>query len=106
MAAALAGSAAVLALSTLIARRGPVPALSLWGKESLAIYCAHTLASAGARIGLKGFAHVSHPGIHLALGVLAGLCGPLALVWITKRLRFPYLFELPRRRVPEPKPAT
>jgi len=106
MAAALAGSAAVIALSASVARRGAVPAVSLWGKESLAIYCAHTLASAGVRIGLKSVLHLSSPGIHLALGVLVGLCGPLALVWLTKRFRFPYLFELPRRRAPEPTPAT
>jgi fucose 4-O-acetylase-like acetyltransferase len=106
MAAALAGSAAVIALSSSVARRGAVPAVSVWGRESLAIYCAHTLASAGVRIGLKSVAHVANPGIHLALGMLVGLYGPLALVWLAKRLRFPYLFELPRRRAPEPKPAT
>jgi fucose 4-O-acetylase-like acetyltransferase len=106
MAAALAGSAAVVALSSAVARRGVIPAVSLWGKESLAIYCAHTLASAGVRIGLKSVLHVANPGIHLALGALVGLYGPLALVWLSKRFRFPYLFELPRRRAPEAKPAT
>ena len=106
MAAALAGSAAVIALSSWVARRGAVPAVSLWGRESLAIYCAHTLASAGVRIGLKSVAHVENPGIHLALGMLVGLYGPLALVWITKRLGFPYLFELPRRRTPVPRLST
>jgi hypothetical protein len=64
----------------------------------MAIFCAHTIASAGVRIALQKILRVDNAGVHLAAGVAAGLYGPLALVWLSQRFRFPYLFELPRRR--------
>jgi fucose 4-O-acetylase-like acetyltransferase len=99
--AALAGTAATLALATLLARFRGSLVLTAWGRGSLAIYCAHTIASAGVRVALRKIAHVESTGFHLAAGLAAGLYGPLALVWMCERLRFPYLFEFPKRRRPE-----
>lgn len=70
------------------------------GQASLAIYCGHTIGSAGVRIVLQGVFGVEAAAPHLALGVLGGVGFPLALWLAAERFSFPYLYRLPRRRRP------
>jgi fucose 4-O-acetylase-like acetyltransferase len=66
------------------------------GKCSLAIYVAHTIASAGVRIGLQKVMQVDEPLTHAVLGTIAGLVVPVGLYRATQRFNFPYPFEWPR----------
>lgn len=80
--------------------------LSGWGRASLAVFVAHTIASAATRIVLQRILHISDPLVHMTLGIAAGLLLPLVLLRITERLKFPYLFEWPERRLATDRPLT
>jgi fucose 4-O-acetylase-like acetyltransferase len=74
--------------------------LASWGRASLAIFVAHTIASASVRIVLQKLLRVDNPGVHVVLGIAAGMAAPLALWSASRRLSLPFLFEwrpLPRR---------
>jgi fucose 4-O-acetylase-like acetyltransferase len=66
-----------------------------WGEASLAIFVAHTLASAAVRIGLLNVLHVRNVALHLVLGTVVGIAVPWALYILSKWLAIPYLFEWP-----------
>ncbi len=68
-----------------------------WGEASMAIFVAHTLASAAVRIGLDKVLHVRDAGVHFVLGTVVGIGVPWALFMLSKRWAFPYLFEWPMR---------
>lgn len=57
------------------------------GAASLAIYVAHTIFSAAARIALMK-AGISELWVHMTVGTLAGLVLPLALYIVARRFRF------------------
>jgi hypothetical protein len=63
----------------------------------MAIFVAHTLASAAVRIGLVNVLHVRNAALHLTLGTLVGIAVPWLLFVLSQRLGFPYLFEWPSR---------
>ena len=96
--AGLAGTLATLSLSIVLTRRGRGAHLAMLGQASLAIYCVHTIASAGIRIALQKVLRTDNAAIHFLMGTLAGLYLPLGLIWLSRRTPFPDLFELPRRR--------
>ncbi len=73
----------LLALRRGVAMGVPFPYLGLLGQASMAIFLAHTMFSAGVRIVLV-MAGIADPVVHLVLGTLAGLAGPLAL-WAAAR---------------------
>lgn len=56
---------------------------ALLGRESMAIYLAHVFFSAAVRIGLLKIG-VADTGVHLLLGTVAGIIGPLALSGIAR----------------------
>lgn len=90
----LLGAAGVLAASVLIGRWPTIARpLAYLGQFSLAIYLAHILFTAGARIVLLRL-RVDDPWWHLGAGVIAGVLGPLVLVRLAPG--FP-LFGLPGR---------
>jgi uncharacterized membrane protein YcfT len=97
---ALTGIASSLALAIGLERVGLVATLRRLGVHSLAIFVAHTLASAGVRIALRSFLGVESAALHLAAGVAAGLLGPLALAEFCERVGFRYAFSWPGRMVP------
>lgn len=110
LAVAALGMLASISLCVLLARLSwPGAArcsaiLVRWGEASMAIFVAHTLASAAVRIGLDKVLHVRDIGVHVVLGTVAGIAVPWALFVLSKRWAFPYLFEWPmkaRRRGPE-----
>ncbi len=90
----VAGAAAVLAFSGLAARSDSPPTrlLAHLGRMSLQIYLAHIIFASGARVLLGGLGVDSLP-IHLVVGLLAGVSGPLLLVLATRSL--PWLFAPP-----------
>jgi fucose 4-O-acetylase-like acetyltransferase len=102
---ACAGTAAVIGMASCWPQPSAAKAarvLASWGRASLAIFVAHTMASACVRIVLQKLLHVADPGVHLVLGVIAGMAGPLVLWWASRKLGLPWLFEWrpPLRRTP------
>lgn len=78
--------------------------LASWGRASLAIFVAHTMASASVRIVLQKLLRVDNPGVHVVFGIAAGMAAPLALWWASQRFELPFLFEW--RPLPRRAPAT
>lgn len=104
-AAALAGVAGVLAAAVLLERSPLGATLEFWGRLSLEIYVAHTIASAGVRVLLKSGLHHSGLATHIALGVLAGMLVPIALHLLARRLGVRFLFTLPAAKAQGPTGA-
>lgn len=67
------------------------------GQRSMPIYLAHILATSSTRIVLQKLFGIQDPGIHLFLGILAGLTGPLLLYVLAPRLGLSFLFSPPAR---------
>ena len=77
-----------LALAGLMPRDGAVGAgLARLGALSMPIFLAHTIFSAATRIGLQRI--TADPAVHLILGTLAGIAGPLALYALLRRYSDP-----------------
>ncbi|MBA4018975.1 MAG: hypothetical protein C0483_17540 [Pirellula sp.] len=90
----LPGTAAVFALSMLIANRKSTSALATLGKYSLEIYLAHVIAYAGTRIMLKQLGVTSIPA-HIIAGTVMGIAGPLLLVKFTQMVGATFVFRCP-----------
>jgi fucose 4-O-acetylase-like acetyltransferase len=71
--------------------------IAQWGRLSLEIYVAHTIASALCRMVLQKLFHINDPSIHILLGLGIGLYGPIALHSLSRRQHWPYLFSLKTR---------
>ena len=78
------------------------PSLRELGRLSLAIYVAHTLASAGYRIGLMKLLGVTDSTLHLIGGCLVGILLPIGIARLAERAGWTYAFTLPRRGTPAP----
>lgn len=91
VAAATVGTISALALSKGLARVSPLVTL---GQRSLDIFLAHILATAGCRILLLQLG-VEIWGVHLILGVAAGLTFPLVLRAVAQRAGASWLFSAP-----------
>ncbi|SFH93541.1 acyltransferase family protein [Albimonas pacifica] len=78
------------AVGLLLAIRGSALGRSRWaaslGRASLFIYLAHTVFSSATRIALLR-AGIEDPALHVALGVAAGIAGPLLLAPLLRRTR-------------------
>ncbi|WP_167042674.1 acyltransferase [Salinibacterium sp. ZJ454] len=98
VAASCLGVVAVLAIAKLLALGNErMRWLSFIGERSLEIFLAHIIAGSGTRIVLA-LAGVSDPTVHIVVGTLAGVVLPLILWSLMRRLRFPWLFDIPRRQ--------
>lgn len=94
--AAGVGVVIVLGLAALVGESGPLArALRFVGQNTMAIYVAHTLFTAGTRVVLTALG-VSSPGLHVAAGWAAGVLGTLALAVIVSNLRLDWLFHSPK----------
>lgn len=86
--------AAIVGLVLVVAqvfRAGPVSDfLVLCGRMSMLIYLAHTIFSAGIRIGLVSAGITAWPA-HLLLGILAGMAGPMVLSELARRGGFSHM---------------
>jgi peptidoglycan/LPS O-acetylase OafA/YrhL len=88
-----------IAATALLARALPgADLLREWGRLSLQIFVAHTLASAGVRIGLERGLHVGWWPLHVVAGVAAGLLFPVLLARLVERAGAPWVFTWPARR--------
>ncbi len=72
-----------------------------WGNLSLQIYVAHTAAASMLRITLQKIFRVDNLLVHAVLEVMAGIYLPILLYWFAEKIRFQYLFTLPRRILKE-----
>jgi uncharacterized membrane protein YcfT len=92
---ALSGTVGTAALSLLLSRLKSPSFLRVLGTLSLAIFVGHTIAAAAARTFLE-LLHISSPGIHVFVGITAGLFLPIALYRGFSTIRFPFGFTFPR----------
>jgi fucose 4-O-acetylase-like acetyltransferase len=100
---ALCGILACLYLAAAWTGRAGFAPVAYAGRHSLAIFVAHTLATAGARITLSAVLGVESVAVHVAVGLAAGLLLPLALAELCARAGFRFAFTWPERpaRAPE-----
>ncbi|GAB4345558.1 MAG: acyltransferase [Cyanophyceae cyanobacterium] len=94
---AIVGMGASLALAKAMEGIAALDFVKAWGARSLEIFVAHTIFSAALRVVLQKLG-VEVPLVHLLAGTVIGLYGPMALVALGQRLRFPYLFRWPTAR--------
>lgn len=90
----IAGTAACLSVSALLARTPAAGVLAPIGRRSLEIFLAHIVVAAGARIVMER-AGLTVPAVHLVLGVLLGVVVPIALATTAERLGWRWVFGLP-----------
>jgi fucose 4-O-acetylase-like acetyltransferase len=101
IALALSGTAGVIATSLLLQRFNAALFIGFLGRHALEIYVAHTIGSAAARI-MLGVFHVRSIEIHIIVGVAAGLCLPLAIMFVFDAIGFRYGFIFPKRKATTP----
>lgn len=97
---AIPGVILTLLTASLLQQVSPVRlanAFSLLGRRSLEIFVTHTIFSAGFRIVAFKLAGINSLSFHLLGASLAGLVGPLILVYFAERIKFRYLFTWPSR---------
>ncbi len=89
---AVAGMIAVISLARLFDRFTVLPLLRQWGKLSLQIYLVHMIPMVAGRLVTTKLLGLRDTESLLAIQTLAGLYGPIALVWVADRLQLPALF--------------
>jgi fucose 4-O-acetylase-like acetyltransferase len=94
LAIALCGICASLTGAMLLERLDIARFVEQWGRLSLEIYLAHTIASSILRIVLQKLLHLSDPSIHIILGTAVGIYAPMALAIICQRQGIRYIFTL------------
>ncbi len=89
-----------------LSRRGWLDVLQLIGKYSMQIFVAHMFCVVGFRI-VAQTVGISHPFLVVLGSIVAGVTGPIVLVFLTGRFGLPNLFELrrPRARGPALQPG-
>ncbi len=102
---ALLGIASSIAAAILIGRSRALDFVRVLGLYSLEIYVAHTIASAGLRMGMQKVLQIQNAPIHLVIGTLGGLCLPVLLAMLCRRYHMEFLFRFPRRGMSSQKPA-
>jgi len=95
--AATMGICGVVYLARVLERVESAAFLKRWGRYSLEIFVAHTLAASGFRIVLQKLLHINAPALHLIGGIACGIVIPLMVIKACQRIRFPYAFALPKK---------
>ena len=65
------------------------------GKFSMAIYLLHILTGSSIRIILQKAFHINSFSLHLIIGVLAGILLPMLVVYISKKIKLPFIDKYP-----------
>lgn len=78
-------------------RPGGLPWLTYLGEHSMPIYLMNIMGTAGARIILGHFFGVKDDSVHLVVGFLVGLLGPLLFYRLSLILRAGWLYEPPQK---------
>ncbi|NES80202.1 MAG: acyltransferase [Moorea sp. SIO2B7] len=89
---AMLGITASISLAILLEKSDTAYFVEQWGRLSLEIYVAHTIASAILRIVLQKFFGFVEPITHVVLGTAIGIYAPILLVMICQRIGFRYMF--------------
>jgi peptidoglycan/LPS O-acetylase OafA/YrhL len=84
-----------LILAAVLGARANVRPLAYIGRHSLEIFLSHTLFTAATRVILLKL-HVSQLLPHLVVGTMLGVCAPLALAYIARKVHARWFFELPQ----------
>jgi uncharacterized membrane protein YcfT len=95
LALGLAGAAAVVAVSALLAQVRLFGPLRYCGEHSIVIYLAFFLGMAASRSVLLKYGWISDIGTISAIVTLCGIFGALFLYWIVRRTPLRFLFERP-----------
>ena len=101
---ALCGICASIAAAMLLERFNIAQFVEQWGRLSLEIYLAHTIASATIRIVLQKILGVTSPTAHIILVTAVGIYAPIALAMICQRIGIKYMFALRSQPSVAPKP--
>jgi uncharacterized membrane protein YcfT len=101
----LAGAAAVVILSALMAKSDVFAPLRYCGQNSIVIYLAFFLPMAVSRAALIKTGVISDIGTISALVTLSGVVGALAMYWAVRHTFLRFLFERPARFWLVPKDA-
>jgi uncharacterized membrane protein YcfT len=103
----LAGAAAVVSLSALMAKSDLFKPLRYCGRNSIVIYLAFFLPMAASRTLLLKSGWIADLGAVSALVTLAGVLGALAMFWAVRGTPLGFLFVRPERFwiAPKPRPA-
>jgi fucose 4-O-acetylase-like acetyltransferase len=84
----------VISLSTHLSRAN-YRFIAYIGLSSMAIYVMHILAGSGTRVILNKIFEVDSFVIHLFVGCLVGVLAPLAVVYLSQKIKMKYLFNAP-----------
>jgi uncharacterized membrane protein YcfT len=97
LALGLAGAAAVIAISALLAKSDLAAPLRYCGRNSIVIYLAFFLPMAASRTVLLKTGWIADVGTISALVTIAGIVGSLAWFWAVRWTFLSFLFERPER---------
>ena len=100
----LAGAAAVVSLSALLARSGWFRPLQYCGANSIVIYLAFFLPMALTRSVLLKSGWISDIGTISLVVTVAGVVGALCIYWGVRHTWFRFMFQRPQRFWLAPKP--
>lgn len=100
----LAGCAAVIAVSALLARMRWLDAIRFCGERSLVVYLAFFLPMAASRIVLLQTGLAADIGTVSLIVTACGVVGPLAIWWATRNTAASFLFDRPAAFWLTPKP--
>ncbi len=75
-----------------------MPWLKYIGRRTLPIYVAHVLVAYAVMTLMGRLVKTDSLALYAAVGMLAGTGIPLIMYAVANRLRFPYIFELPRKK--------
>jgi uncharacterized membrane protein YcfT len=106
LALGLAGAAAVVSVSVLLAQSGLAKGLRYCGRNSIVIYLAFFLPMAASRALLLKAGWIADIGTISAIVTLAGVVGSLAWFWAVRWTFLRFLFERPERFWIAPKKAS
>ena len=100
----LAGCAAVIAVSALLARMRWLDAVRFCGEHSLVVYLAFFLPMAASRIVLLQTALIADIGTMSLIVTICGVAGSLAIWWAARQTALRFLFDRPAALWLTPKP--
>jgi uncharacterized membrane protein YcfT len=102
----LAGCAAVIAVSALLAKMRWLDAIRFCGEHSLVVYLAFFLPMAASRIVLLQTGMVADIGTMSLIVTVCGVAGAVAIWWAARSTAFSFLFDRPAAFWLTPKPRT
>jgi fucose 4-O-acetylase-like acetyltransferase len=91
---AMLGIAATVTLAVLLDKFNFLFFVRGWGIFSLEIYVAHIIAASTFRIALQKIFGFTEPMMHFFLGTAIGIYTPIALSFISSKVKFEYIFTL------------